>query len=156
LAPRRREAVAKAAGLLWIDGVDLEPAIEERLDDGAVRNLNRNMDIFRPAAACSYEPAAHLCEPLAAVFEGSFAKPLAAGIGKPDVMLLGSPAGARKPFWRFVHFLSPPVAASHPRHRPVPVLALEGAVFPLGLMSWPPCRGAVPQQALTGEKAAQG
>ena len=46
LGPRRREPVPEAVELLWIDGVDLEPVIEERLDDGAVRNLNRNMDIW--------------------------------------------------------------------------------------------------------------
>ena len=83
--------------------VDLEPAIEQRLDDGAMRNLDRNMDIFRLAAACGHEPVAHLRQPLAAVFEGPFAKPLAAGIGKPDVMLLGRPVDARKPTLGFVH-----------------------------------------------------
>jgi hypothetical protein len=35
------------------------------------------------AAACGDEPAAHLRELLAAVFEGPFAKPLTADIGKP-------------------------------------------------------------------------
>ena len=47
LGARRREPVAKAVELLWIDGVDLEPAIEERLDDGAVRSLNcKSMDLI--------------------------------------------------------------------------------------------------------------
>ena len=103
LGARRREAVAKAVELPRIDGVDLEPAIEKRLDDGAMRNLDRNMDIFRLAAACRDEPIAHLRQPLAAVFEGPFAKPLAAGVGKPDVMLLGRPVDARKPTLDFVH-----------------------------------------------------
>jgi len=31
----RREAVAKPVELPWIDGVDLEPAIKERFDNGA-------------------------------------------------------------------------------------------------------------------------
>ena len=100
---RRREAVAKPVELPRIDGVDLEPAIEKRFDDAAMRNLDRNMDIFRLAAACRHEPIAHLRQPFAAVCEGSFAKPLAAGVGKPDVMLLGRPVDARKPTLGFVH-----------------------------------------------------
>ena len=103
LGARRREAVAKAVELPRIDGVDLEPAIEKRLDDGAMRNLDRNMDVFRLAAACGDEPIAHLRQPLAAMLEGPFAKALAAGIGKPDIMLLGRPVDARKPTLGFVH-----------------------------------------------------
>ena len=87
LGSSRREAVAKAVELPRIDGVDLEPVIEKRLDDGAMRNLYPNMDFFRLAAACGDEPAAHLCQPLAAVVEGLLAEALAAGIGKPRVVL---------------------------------------------------------------------
>jgi hypothetical protein len=103
LAPRRREPVSKAVELLWINGVDLELAIKERLDGRTVRNLDRNMNIFRLAAACRDEPIAHLRQPLAAVCEGPFAKPLATGIGKPDVVLLGRPIDAREPTLDFVH-----------------------------------------------------
>ena len=103
LGARRREAVAKAVELPWIDGVDLEAAIEERLDDGAMRNLDRNMDILRLADACRDEPIAHLRQPLAAVCEGPFAKSLTAGVGKPHVMLLGRPVDAHKPTLDFVH-----------------------------------------------------
>ena len=103
LGTRRREAVAKPVELPRIDGVDLEPAIEKRLDDGAMRNLDRNMDILSLAGACRNEPIAHLRQPLAAVFEGPFAKPLAAGVGKPGVMLLGRPVDAREPTLGFVH-----------------------------------------------------
>src|SRR5262249_6152009 len=99
---RRREAIAEAVELARVDGVDLEPAIEKRLNDGAVRNLDRNMNIFRLAAACADEPIAHLCEPFTAMCEGPFAKPLAIGVGKPDVMLLGRPVDAREPTLDFV------------------------------------------------------
>jgi hypothetical protein len=89
--------------LLWSDGVDFEPAIKERLNDRAMRNLACNMNIFRLAAARRDEPIAQLCQSLAAVSEDPFAKPLAAGIGKPDVMLLGRPVDAPKPSLDFVH-----------------------------------------------------
>ena len=125
LGARRREAVAKAVELPRIDGVDLESAIEKRLDHRAMRNLYRNMDIFWLAAACGDEPIAHLCEPLAAMLEGPLAKPLAVGIGKPDVMLLGCPIDARKPTLGFMHLIFPRCNFEPPRHLPVPVLALK-------------------------------
>src|SRR5271166_5777698 len=109
LGARSREAVAKAVELLGIDGVNIEPAIKKRLDDGAVRNLDRNMHIFRAAAACGDKPIAHLRKPFAAVLEGSFAKAFAAGIGKPDIVLLGCPIDLRKEAtagW-FIFFRSP-------------------------------------------------
>ena len=107
-----RETVAKAVELPRIDGIDLETAIQQRLDDSAMRNLNRNMDVFRPAPACGDEPIAHLCQPLAAVFKGPFAKALAVGIGKPEVMFLGRPIDARKPTLGFVHLIFPALISS--------------------------------------------
>ena len=106
------ETVAKAVELPRIDGIDLETAIQQRLDDSAMRNLNRNMDVFRLAAACGDEPIAHLRQPLAAMLEGAFAKALAAGIGKPDIMLLGRPVDARKPTLGFVHLIFPALISS--------------------------------------------
>ena len=97
LAPAGEKRSRKRSSCLGLIGVDLEAAIEKRLDDGAMRNLDRNMDMFRLAAACGDEPIAHLREPLAAVFKGPFAEALAAGIGKPDIVLLGRPVDARKP-----------------------------------------------------------
>src|SRR5208337_4344508 len=112
LGARSREAVAKAVELLGIDGVNIEPAIKKRLDDGAVRNLDRNMHIFRAAAACGDKPIAHLRKPFAAVLEGSFAKAFAAGIGKPDIVLLGCPIDAGKPALCFLHLIFPAVISS--------------------------------------------
>ena len=40
-----REAVAKAIHLLGVDGVNLEAALDQRLDHGAMRRLDRNVDL---------------------------------------------------------------------------------------------------------------
>ena len=45
------EAVAEAIHLLGVDGVDLEAALNQRLDHGAVRHLDRNMDLRRASDA---------------------------------------------------------------------------------------------------------
>ncbi len=80
LSAGRGEAVPETVELLRIDRINFETAVEQRLDDGAMRNLDRNMDILWLAAAYGDKPIAHLREALAAVFNGPFAKPLAAGI----------------------------------------------------------------------------
>ena len=149
LGARRREAVAKAVELPRIDGVDLEPPIEKRLDDGAVRNLDRNIDVFGLAAACGDEPIAHLRQPLAAVFEGPFAEALAAGIGKPDVMFLGGPIDACKPTLDFMHLIFPAVISSL-RDICRSLYWRSRRILPTGLHIAATRRGTCPLQALSG------
>jgi len=48
-------------------------------------------------------------QPLAGVFNGPFAKPLAAAIGKPDIVLLGCPIDAGKPALVLMHMIFPAV-----------------------------------------------
>ena len=47
LGAGQREAVAEAIHLLRIDGVHLEAALDQRLDHGAVRHLDRDLDLRR-------------------------------------------------------------------------------------------------------------
>jgi hypothetical protein len=89
------------------------------------------------------------------VFEGPFAKPLTAGIGKPDIVLLGRPVDARKPALVLMHVIFPAVTFEPPRHLPVPVLELKGAFFPLGFISRP-AAGAHVQSRRSPETGAQG
>ncbi len=42
-----REAVAESAELLGVHGIDVEPALKQRLDHRAVRHLDRDMDLAR-------------------------------------------------------------------------------------------------------------
>jgi hypothetical protein len=153
LGARRREAVAKAVELPRIDGVDLESAIEKRLDHRAMRNLDRNMDVFRLAAACGDEPIAHLCEPRAAMLEGPLAKALAAGVGKPDVMLLGRPIDARKPTLGFMHLKFPAVISSL-RDICRSLYWRSRRILPTGLHIAATRRGTCPKQALSGIRGA--
>ena len=59
--------IAEAVELFWVDGVNLEAAFEQDLDDGAMRRLDRHGDHRRRVAARRHQPIAQLCEAFAAV-----------------------------------------------------------------------------------------
>jgi len=87
-------AIAEAVELLGIDRIDLEAALEQDLDDGTVRRLDRNGDRRRLRAARRLQPTAHLRQPDAAVCEGALVNNLAAGVNKADLVRLGRPIDA--------------------------------------------------------------
>src|SRR5271157_241652 len=64
------EAVAKAIHLLGVDGVNLEAALEQRLDHRSMRRLDRNVDLTGIGSTAHFQqPTAHLGEPFASMLE---------------------------------------------------------------------------------------
>lgn len=86
-----REAITEAVELLRVDRVHVETALEQRLDDRAMRHLDADRDPAWHCAGRCDQPFAHLVETFAAVREEPVAEPLADGVGQPNVVLLRCP-----------------------------------------------------------------
>jgi len=91
LGARHREAIPEAVELLWVDCVDDEAALKQRLDDRPVRNFDADRDLARRGACRRDQPRTHLIETFAAVQEDLVAEPLAGAVGQPNVVLLRCP-----------------------------------------------------------------
>src|SRR5271166_322171 len=88
------ESIAEAVELFGVDRIDLETALEQDLDDGAMRRLDRHGDHRRLGAARRHQPVAHLGEACSAVREGSLADNLSIGRDEADLMGLARPVDA--------------------------------------------------------------
>lgn len=92
------ETVAEAVHLLRVDGVDLEAALDQRLDYRAVWDFDRGQDLTGLGGATRrHQPGGHLGQPLAAMLEASLADLATVAIGQNDVVALASPIDARVP-----------------------------------------------------------
>src|SRR5208337_1545222 len=85
------ESIAEAVELFGVDRIDLETALEQDLDDGTVRRLDRHGDRGRLFAARRHQPVAHLGEACSPVREGSLADNLSIGRDEADLMGLARP-----------------------------------------------------------------
>ena len=88
------ELIAEAVELFGVDRIDLETALEQDLDDGTVRHLDRHGDRGRLFAARRHQPVAHLGEARSPVREGSLADNLSIGRDEADLMGLARPVDA--------------------------------------------------------------
>ena len=79
------ELIAEAVELFGVDRIDLETALEQDLDDGTVRHLDRHGDRGRLFAARRHQPVAHLGEACSPVREGSLADNLSIGRDEADL-----------------------------------------------------------------------
>src|SRR5436190_18714563 len=114
LAARRREAVAEAVELLGVDGVDVEAALEQRLDDGPVRHLDGDVDLAGvDGPARRQQPVRHLGQSFAAVPEELLGNVPPIAIGDADMVVLTRPIDAGVPLSLIGHVGSPFETASH-------------------------------------------
>jgi len=87
--------------------VNLEAALDQRLDHGAARDLDCDMDLGWYAAARRRQPDRHLGETLAAVPENFLADPAAVLVRQENMMALGRPIDASIPSSFINHPRSP-------------------------------------------------
>ena len=104
--------------------MNLEAALDQRLDHGAVRDLDCDMDLGWYAAARRRQPDRHLGETLAAVPENFLADPAAVLVRQGKYY--GSRSPNRRQHTIFVHQSSsfPAQKDEPPQPSPIPVLAL--------------------------------
>ena len=114
LGAGEREPVTKTVHLFRVDGVNFEAALDQGFDHGAMRHLNRDLDLTRlRRAAGRHQPGCHLGEPLAAVLEASLGdssdhrRPSGTHDGFP------TPVDAGVPFSLISHGFSSLRTASH-------------------------------------------
>src|SRR5262245_4335261 len=62
LAPETVKRSRKAVELLGVDGIDIETALEQGLDDRPVRRLDGDMDLASCPSACFQQPGDHVTE----------------------------------------------------------------------------------------------
>ena len=98
----------EAIHLLRIDDVNLDAALDQCLDHGAVRDLDRDMDLagLGNAARC-HQPGRHLGETLAAVPENFLADPAAVLVRQENMIGLARPIDACVPLSFISHPRSP-------------------------------------------------
>jgi hypothetical protein len=142
LGPSDSEAVAKAIELLGVDGIDIETALEQGLDDRPVRRLDGDMDLARRPSACFQQPGDHVTEARPPVREFPLSDFRTCVVVQRDDMLLRCPINTYEPFSLFMHHaLSadwchgwPPLMVhanstqtirASPQPQPVPVSALS-------------------------------
>src|SRR5215469_17301564 len=80
LGAGRRETIAEAIELFGIDGVDVEATLEQRFDDGAMRNLDGDVNRTRLSASNTREPRGHLGQASASMGKIPLTEPLSATI----------------------------------------------------------------------------
>ena len=100
------EAVAEAVELLGIDGVDEEAALEQRLDHGAVADLDGDGDRARLGAAAGHQPVAEFGKSGAAMGDLALADDPARSIEQADLMFAARPVDAGEPCCFAHHRLS--------------------------------------------------
>src|SRR6476660_2122423 len=86
-----REPVAKPVDLFGVNRMHAEPAVNQCVNDRAMRHLDSNKDCIRRAVCGGDEPVRHTREPLTAVLDLEPAKPLALVVGDDNIMLLTRP-----------------------------------------------------------------
>src|SRR5260221_2469986 len=91
------KAVAKPIKLLWIDRVDLKPALQQHFNHRAMRHLNGNRDRRRRSAGLRRQPITQFAQPGAAVRNGSLTQTLPTRIKKVDLVALRCPVDAHEP-----------------------------------------------------------
>ena len=117
LGPRHREAVAKAIELFGIDGINVEIALEQRLDDRAMGRLDGDLDLARFASTRLQQPGNHVGETSSAVRELPLSDFLTCVIVQRDNMLLRSPINTHEPSSFFIHH----ALSVDWRHMPAPI-----------------------------------
>src|SRR5262249_25520152 len=98
-----REAVAEAVELLGVDGVNIETALEQGLDDRPVRRLDGNMDLARLASTRLQQPSNHVGEAGPTMRELALTDLAAALVVERDDMFLRCPINPHQPSSFFVH-----------------------------------------------------
>lgn len=111
LRPGDGEPIAEAVELLGIDRVHDEFAFQQRLDHGAVRHLDRDMDLRRLRLRCLLQPTAELVEAVAAVGDDPFSYDLTRRIDQAHLVLLARPVDADVPSGFRFHLHHPPCFA---------------------------------------------
>src|SRR5215510_11813568 len=86
-----REPVAKPVDLFGVNRMHAEPALNQGVNDRAMRYLDSNKDCIRRAVGGGDEPVRHARKPLTAVLDLQPAKPLALVVGDDNIMLLTRP-----------------------------------------------------------------
>src|SRR4029077_16148839 len=86
-----REPVAKPVDLFGVNRMHAEPAVNQCVNERAMRHLDSNKDCIRRAVCGGDEPVRHTREPLTAVLDLEPAKPLALVVGDDNIMLLTRP-----------------------------------------------------------------
>src|SRR5882757_9488031 len=98
-----REAIAEAVELLGIDGKDLEGVIEKRLDDGAVRGLDRHCNLSRRGFGLLKQPIAQLRQPGPAMREVALTHMSSLDIEQANAMTLRCPVDPDEPLYILDH-----------------------------------------------------
>src|SRR5580693_1515773 len=107
------ETVAKPVHLLRVDGVDLEAALDQRLDYRPVRDFDGDMDLTGvSSAARRHQPGGHLGQSLSAVFEDFLADLALVAVGQEHAVALASPIDAGIPSSLIAHRPSPGSSSS--------------------------------------------
>src|SRR5215211_7930462 len=97
------EAITKAVELPGVDGKDLKAALQQRLDHGAVRRLDRHCDLRRASCGLLHQPRAHLRQLGAAMRDVALGDALALGIKQADAVLRARPIDTDKPMNLVTH-----------------------------------------------------
>ena len=92
------EAVAKAIHLLRVDGVHRKAALEQHLDDRAVRRLDGDCDPRRLGATLVDQPLAQVRQSGAVMRHIPFADHTARAVKQTDAMLFAGPVKSNIPF----------------------------------------------------------
>jgi hypothetical protein len=92
-----RKAVTEPVEPLGVDGIDVEAAFEQRLDDRPVRCLNLDMDLARLAPARFQRPGNHLSDASAVMRELALSDFPAPAIEERSDMLLRRPVNTDQP-----------------------------------------------------------
>ncbi len=108
LGARQREAVAEAIHLLWVNGVNLKPTLDQRFNHRPMRHLDRDLDLRGvDHTACRHQPGRHLGKPFAAVLENPFSDFPAITVREEHMMALRRPVDAGVALSLFDHAFSP-------------------------------------------------
>ena len=159
LGASHREAVAEAIHLLRVDGVNLEAALDQRLDHGAVRDLDGDVDLagLGSAARCQ-QPGGHLGQSFAAVLEDFLADLAAFAVRQKHMMALARPIDAGIPSLFISHARSPLEKTSRRNLRRSLYWRSESRLqvrrgLPTGHRSRPIRQGARPPQVIRSQGA---
>ena len=94
--------------MFWVDGVHHEPALDQRFNNRAVRDLDCDSDLgclARPTYR--HQPGRHLGKPLTAVLEDPLADFSTISVREERMMALGRPVDAGVPLSLINHVFFP-------------------------------------------------
>src|SRR5262245_4816169 len=103
LGPGDREAVAKAVELYGVDGINIETALEQGLDDRPVRRLDGDMNLARVASTRLQQPGNHVGEAGPAMREPALSDLVTSLVAQRNDMLLRAPVNPNEPSSFFIH-----------------------------------------------------